>query len=421
MAATKHGERAHAPFSPSSTERWLACPWSVAPNGPEPENKPSVWTELGTAIHERAEKHLLAWTDPAYDDEPLTYINPKTKKTVAVPKAEWLPHVRTYVHVVRDAYAMAEMLCEGEAKPLMLVEERVTVVGNDCWGTLDAGIVVPNVYARIADLKTGAGHLVPAKSPQFLTYLVGILEKYGWDRWNEIECGPVQLAALDAEDLDTPGDPCPTAKVTVDELREHHKAIKKAIKASYKAEADGTEPPASCVGGHCHWCPRRTDWALNRTGQPCPAHRSAALSALDDEQTAIVPIKNLGPEQRAFLLEKAADIRKFLDALEEGELEAQQVGRGLPGFKVVEGRSNRKWDPAKTDDEVAKSLAELSVMLEKPLDPYRRSVITITEAEKVLGKGVVDALTVKPKGSPKLAPASDKRPALTMTAEVLDD
>jgi hypothetical protein len=66
-----HSERAHAPFSPSATDRWMNCPASVNAAAPAPDSPPNKYTIAGTLCHEQAEKHLRDGTDPAQDDRIL--------------------------------------------------------------------------------------------------------------------------------------------------------------------------------------------------------------------------------------------------------------------------------------------------------------------------------------------------------------
>ena len=55
---------------------------------------------------------------------------------------------------------------------------------------------------------------------------------------------------------------------------------------------------------------------------------------------------------------------------------------------------------------------------------YKKSLIPITEMERLMGKKtfaeVLGSLVVKPKGKPTLVPASDRRPAITTTGAKQD-
>ena len=85
----------------------------------------------------------------------------------------------------------------------------------------------------------------------------------------------------------------------------------------------------------------------------------------------------------------------------------QQALSGVryPGWKLVEGRSNRKY----TDE-----AAVAKVVSNAGYDPYEKKLLGITAMQKQLGKKkfeqLLSGLVVKPQGKPVLAPNSDKRP-----------
>lgn len=84
-------------------------------------------------------------------------------------------------------------------------------------------------------------------------------------------------------------------------------------------------------------------------------------------------------------------------------------GKKWKAFKVVAGRSNRKY---KDEDAVIKAAEEAGYK-----DIFKKSLITLTEMEKLMGKTkfneVLGGLIVKPPGKPTLVPISDKRPEIT--------
>src|SRR5699024_9651498 len=103
----------------------------------------------------------------------------------------------------------------------------------------------------------------------------------------------------------------------------------------------------------------------------------------------------------------AKDVEKY--AFEQ----AEKHGKKVPGWKLVEGRSNRKY-------------ADEDMVLEKLKEDYQlddiapRKILGITAMEKILGKKTfaerLADLVIKPAGKPTLVPESDKRPELNSTA-----
>lgn len=86
-------------------------------------------------------------------------------------------------------------------------------------------------------------------------------------------------------------------------------------------------------------------------------------------------------------------------------------GKQWNGFKVVEGRSVRKY---KDEYAVAKAAIDAGYK-----DIYRQSLITLTDMQKLMGKAtfekVLGDLIYKPPGKPTLVPISDKREAINIT------
>lgn len=87
--------------------------------------------------------------------------------------------------------------------------------------------------------------------------------------------------------------------------------------------------------------------------------------------------------------------------------EALLAGKEIPGWKVVEGRSNRAF---KDTDAAIQTL--ISAGYDEAL-VYDRKPKTLSELEKMLGKktfaDILSDQVVKPLGKPTLAPESDKR------------
>ena len=94
-------------------------------------------------------------------------------------------------------------------------------------------------------------------------------------------------------------------------------------------------------------------------------------------------------------------------------LKQAQAGVTFEGWKVVEGKSNRKYTD---EDAVAKAV------IAGGYDPYEKKLLGITAMTTLLGKkqfnDILGGLVTKPQGKPTLVPDSDKRPAMTT---IIDD
>jgi Protein of unknown function (DUF2800) len=131
-------------------------------------------------------------------------------------------------------------------------------------------------------------------------------------------------------------------------------------------------------------------------------------------------VETLSVERIAQLLPKADMVIDWFNDLKAYSLEqATKHGNIVPGFKLVEGRANRKYS---NQDDVAATLKAAGI---EEAVMYERSLLGITAMEKAIGKKVftevLGDLIVKPEGKPTLVPESDKRPALPSAASAAED
>ncbi len=82
----------------------------------------------------------------------------------------------------------------------------------------------------------------------------------------------------------------------------------------------------------------------------------------------------------------------------------------VPGYKLVEGRSNRKY----RDDIAVAGALRAKGWPDEVL--YEKKLLGLTAMEKLVGKKTIaelpEGLVVKPQGKPVLVPQSDKRDEL---------
>ena len=111
------------------------------------------------------------------------------------------------------------------------------------------------------------------------------------------------------------------------------------------------------------------------------------------------------PDEIAAILPQIDSLVSWAEDIKSYALEQALSGVRYPGFKLVEGRSNRKYT-----DEVAVA----QVVSNAGYDPYEKKLLGITTMQKQLGKKKFDellkGLVVKLQGKPVLAPATDTRP-----------
>lgn len=393
----------HAVFSPSASERWLTCPASV-PLSEGLDSGDTIHSARGTAIHDLAERFLRDWTHIEYIEHDHGAIAFTFQdEPVVIPPEEWRPHVVPYVQAVRADYQRWK---DTGFDVFLLVEERVTVVGSWCWGSCDAAVVVPGWYLGTYDLKTGAGKIVDANNPQNLSYLAGLAAKHKWD-FEEYACHISQEANRHEDNIDK----YQSSKM---ELKAHLSEVKKAIKSSAKAKPGP-------IGDHCQWCPAKAE-------QLCPAQKEAVVAIFNDSvepKEAAAPMKAtpervpvLSIPQLEWVIQHAAAMRDYISACEDYACRMLQMGVEIGDWKVVRSVTKRRWTSAKTTEDLAAELELYGV--EEPLT-HTPKLITIGQAEKILGKGQIDALVEKPEGSLVLAPGTDKRPAVKPLVEAMTE
>ena len=125
----------------------------------------------------------------------------------------------------------------------------------------------------------------------------------------------------------------------------------------------------------------------------------------------------ISPEEAGKILEMAADMKAWLGDLENLVFTNLMDGTPVTGWKLIEGRSNRKLRDEEKVVEAMKAAGYDEALL------YDRKLITLTQMESDFGKkavaDVLGDLITKPKGKPTLAPASSKKPEYKPDEQVL--
>jgi hypothetical protein len=393
-----HGEREHAPFSPSGAERWLNCPMAVRYAEKLPPSETSKHSDYGTRCHELAEAYLRGdWgrTPGTLLGEALDAATGWVTEWGQVDRmpsevaAEMVGVVAPYVEYVNARTV------DGCTRR---IEERVAVAGKDCWGSLDCSILTAFDTLWIIDLKGGSGKCVDAaENEQLLTYAAGEAER------NDYAFEKVCLVIVQPRRTD--GKPIIDEWwTTPDVIRTHLKRIKKAIKAT---QAINAEPAA---GDWCNWCVAK---AL------CPAQRKQALACLgsDPGEASILTLPDPGalqPGQLSRILQSRKSIERWLKSC--GALALTQPP---PGWKVVAGSSKRRWALSAEALDAALGLEGIDAA------PFlRQAPVSVTEATALFKKlGRVDLSTAvfeKPAGKPTIATLDDKRPAIDALSALPD-
>lgn len=276
--------------------------------------------------------------------------------------------------------------------PIAYVEQRVdcSKYVPECFGTCDALIVSEGVL-HICDLKYGAGVKVEAKgNDQLRIYALGALSMF--DCIYDIDIVRMSIFQPRLSHSDT-------WEVTTAELLAW--AVNTLVPAAKLAWDGEGEYKA---GSHCQFCKAKAECRKR-------AEANLALAAYDFTDPAL-----LTSDEIAEVLGKVDALTSWASDIKEFALSQALAGIRFSGWKVVEGRSNRKYT---NEDDVATAVKALG------LDPYEHKVLGITAMTSLLGKKrfeeTLGGFTYKPQGKPVLVPASDKRKEINMAANDFAD
>lgn len=379
----------HAKLSSSASKRWLGCPGSVKLSEHYP-NGSSIYADEGTIAHGMAEG-MISKDDKLvqkYEVEAAKFYgeHPELNGTFLEMKMILQP----YVDYVFEEYAA--QVHEDEAAQLM-TEERVDLTEYipGGFGTSDV-VILRQGRLHIIDLKYGKGVVVSAQdNPQLKLYALGTLARF--DMLYDIEDVVMTIYQPRLDNVSTD-----TIKAK-DLYAWGEEVIKPGAQLALSEDA-----PVH-AGDWCQFCPARYD---------CKERARDAM-----ELQKYLGQMVLSPEEIAEILGKIDRLVKFAEDIKDSALTKALDGEEIPGWKVVEGRSNRKY--VGSEEEIVRQCEGAGY--DQAL-LYERKLLTITNMEKLMGKKqfaeVLGAYVEKPEGKPTLAPESDKRPAITNNSAAED-
>ena len=379
----------HAKLSSSASKRWLGCPGSVKLSEHYP-NGSSIYADEGTIAHGMAEG-MISKDDKLvqkYEVEAAKFYgeHPELNGTFLEMKMILQP----YVDYVFEEYA-AQVHEDGAAQ--LMTEERVDLTEYipGGFGTSEV-VILRQGRLHIIDLKYGKGVSVSAEdNPQLKLYALGTLARF--DMLYDIEDVVMTIYQPRLDNVSTD-----TIKAK-DLYAWGEEVIKPGAQLALSEDA-----PVH-AGDWCQFCPARYD---------CKERARDAM-----ELQKYLGQMVLSPEEIAEILGKIDRLTKFAEDIKDSALTKALDGEEIPGWKVVEGRSIRKY--VGSEEEIVRQCEGAGY--DQAL-LYERKLLTITNMEKLMGKKqfaeVLGAYVEKPEGKPTLAPESDKRPAITNNSAAED-
>ena len=365
----------HAYLSASASHRWLACPPS-AKLCANIADQTSEYAQQGTDCHELCaylvEKALgRAVTDPT---ESLTFYD-----------AEMQNCAEEYRNYVLEQIEAAKEFCKD---PQVMIEQRLDFsrwVENG-FGTGDCVIVADEVL-QIIDYKHGLGVLVSAGdeehggNSQMMCYALGALEAFG----DIYDINQIKMTIFQPR-----RDNVSTYTISKDDLLNWaDEVLAPTAQLAYTGKGEFK------AGDHCQFCKVKATCRKR-------AEYNLELAKYDFEMPA-----TLDNIEIAAILAKVDEMISWGNDIKEFALQQAQSGVHFDGWKIVEGRSNRKF----TDEAAAASKVKGA-----GYNPYEKKLLGITAMSTMLGKKkfeeLLGELVYKPPGKPTLVPESDKRPAM---------
>lgn len=369
----------HSLLSPSSAFRWIKCTPSAKLNSALPDST-SEYALQGTAAHTLCEYKLqkLLGKDAKDPTENLTYFD-----------AEMADCTDSYQQYVSEQIETAKQFCKD---PIVLVEQKLDFSKwvPQGFGTGDCVIIADNILTVI-DFKYGVGVLVEAEqNPQMMCYALGALALF--DNIYDIENVVMTIFQPRRDNIST-------YEISKKELLKWaDEILSPAAQLAAKGEGEFK------AGKHCRFCKVKATCRKR-------AEYNLELARYDFEMPA-----NLEDTEIEVILSKADELAAWCSDIKEYAFQQALNGKQWNGWKLVEGRSVRKYI---NEDAVAETVKNAGY------DPYEHKVLGITAMTRMLGKAKFENLLSffieKPTGKPALVPKSDKRPSINKAVQAADD
>ena len=362
----------HAILSASASHRWLHCNPSARLELEFEDRETSAASE-GTAAHALCE-HKLKRKLKLRSERPVSeYDNDEMEQ-----------YTDDYVDFV-----MGQVVRERrrDAETQVLIEQRLdfSCYVPDGFGTGDC-VIVSKGRLHIIDFKYGQGVLVEAEeNPQMKLYALGALREFG----EKYQIKKVKMTIFQPRRENVS-----TWEITVARLKRWaEKDLRPKAERAFKGEGE------YCPGEWCLFC---------KAAIKCRARAEEKLR-LAQSEFKLPPL--LTDAEIEDVLAKLPDIKKWAEEIQEYALQAALAGKQWRGFKLVEGRSVRKYAD---EDAVIKAAQSAGYT-----DIFKKTLLTITEMERLMGKQeiakILGGLVVKPAGKPTLVADTDKREAISVS------
>lgn len=356
----------HAKLSASSSHRWLNCLGSIKAEESYTD-KGSIYAAEGTTAHALAEMKL----------------NGRDIHELIGQEVEGFPVSKEMVNNVMSYVDYVQSIGGDQFYEVRVDFSNVVPEG---FGTSDA-IAIVGKTIHVIDLKYGQGEKVDAEdNSQGMLYAIGALNDYGFIY--EIESIVIHIFQPRINNFSN-------WEIGVEQLTNWADWVSEQAKIVLSDDA-----PRSASDKACKFCKAKHD---------CPTLHDYVTNMIGNDFDDLTQPEKVDPSELRRIMENKKLILGWLDAIESSITDKLKNGETVDGFKLVNGRSSRKW----IDDEGRVS-ASLSEFLTED-EMFKRTLLSPAQAEKLLGKknasAIVD-LVIKSEGAPTLAFESDSRKSI---------
>ena len=369
---------AHAVLSASGASRWMACPPSARLEQGF-ENKTSIYAEEGTLAHELGELSLRLQLGEITKRQHTTRVNKLIKGNELYSK-DMPDYVEIYTDTCMEKVSEAKGLTPDA---VFKVEQKLDFSDwvPEGFGTGDF-VIIADGTMEICDLKYGKGVPVSAvNNTQMRLYALGAISEFSF----LYDIKKVRMTIIQPR-LDS----ISSDEISVTELLNWaDEKVRPTAELAFKGEGE------FCAGDHCKFC---------RAKGACRARadKNMELAQYDFQKPPTLDNNDI-----SFILSRVDELVNWATDVKEYALEEALKGEEFDGFKVVEGRSNRKWTDEKVVGEILLEQGFLKDII------YTTKLTGISNMEKAIGKKEVNRLLgdyiVKPVGNPTLVSINDKR------------
>lgn len=380
----------HALLSPSSSKRWLLCTPS-ARLGEDCERESSIYAKEGTDAHTLGELKLKHEFGKISEEE--------FQKEYEEFKQNSEYYDQLFEDYVDEYVAFVKEQAEGY-KQIFFEQKIFTGIEKDT-GTSDT-IIVFEDSLTIVDLKFGKGVMVKAEeNPQLMIYANGAINTLGLNNVDKVRICIVQPRLENYSTWET-------SRLKLKDWFENYVLPKAEMALKGEGELNpGEEQCRFCpVKGTCE---ARADLRL----QEAKNIFEGEVTDLVDEEKRQVIAKQISLEKLALILQVAPLYDAWLKDVEANAYKLAMSGIQIPGFKLVQGRTNRTINNQRG---LIEALRKEGYSDEEFLkEPQLQS---LGELEKLVGKNKLAEIgkdfIVKPNGKPTLVPESDRRAPINM-------